>query len=161
MDFPIHRYIGVLQWWNLFDRLFPETLRRIHDAELKTTDDNALTLAEYLQRIQNACWENTCDVKRAKERKWTDADPFISSITRSLQREYLGLMEPLARTAPGLAVSPDIHAMVLYSLKTLNKQIEDVMNTGKLDFASQAHLDACKSRIDRMLTPELTEYGRM
>lgn len=159
VDFPVHRYIGLLQWWNLFDRMFPETLRRIHDGELKSADKNVLTLAEYLQTVQNACWEGTCDAKRAKDGKWTDADPFISSVTRSLQREYLGVMEPLARTAPGMAVSPDIHAMVQYSLKKLNKQIEDVMATGKLDFASEAHLDACKSRIDRMLAPELTEYG--
>lgn len=161
VDFPVHRYIGLFQWWNLFDRVFPNTLRRIHDAELKTTEKNPLTLAEYLQSIQNACWKNTCDAKRAKNGNWSDSDPFISTITRSLQREYLGVMEPLALTAPGLAVSPDIHAMVQYSLKKLHKQIEDVMATGKLDFASEAHLDACKSRIERMLAPELSEYGRL
>ena len=31
---------------------FPETLRRIHDAELKTSADDRLTVAEYLQSIQ-------------------------------------------------------------------------------------------------------------
>lgn len=158
VDFPIHDLIGVLQWWNLFDRLFPNTLRRIHDAELKCGDSDKLTVAEYLQRIQQVCWADACDAGRAKEGRWSDASPFLSSIRRSLQREYLNLTEPLVRLQPGMVLSPDLHAMVQQSLRSLGQDIEKVLGTGKLDFASQAHLVSCKSRIDRMLEPELQEY---
>jgi hypothetical protein len=54
--FPIHEYIGVLQWWQLSDRLSPYTLMRIYDAETQTSDAEKLTAAEYIQRIQE-CWK--------------------------------------------------------------------------------------------------------
>jgi hypothetical protein len=158
MDFPVHDLIATLQWWNLFDRLFPNTLRRIHDAELKTASSDKFTVAEYLQRIQQGCWGGTTDVNRVKSGSWNDNGPFVSDIRRSLQREYLGLVEPLVREKPGRLISPDLHAMVQYSVKTLADKLSEVIKAGKADFASQAHLVACKSRIDRMLAPELDEY---
>ncbi|MCK6484840.1 MAG: zinc-dependent metalloprotease [Phycisphaerae bacterium] len=161
VDFPIHDLIGVLQWWQLFDRLFPNTLRRIHDAELKSGSADRFTVAEYLQRIRTACWADVTDVKRATGNNWSDASPFVSSIRRSLQREYLNLVEPLVRTPPGAALSADLHAMVQQSLRELGEQIGAVNNSAKLDFASAAHLTACKNRIDRILAPELNEYGGM
>ena len=109
--------------------------------------------------MQDSCWLETCDVKRANSGSWTDARPFASSIRRSLQREYLGLVEPLVRVAPGGVLSPDLHAMVQFIMQKLSGEIDGVLETGKLDFASEAHLSACKSRIDRMLAPELKEYG--
>jgi len=159
MDFPVHRMVSFFQWWNLFDRLFPNTLRRIHDAEMKTDAKDKFTLAEYLQRVQSGCWQDATDVERLTGNTWTDASPFLSDVRRSLQREYLGAMEPLVRTSPGTVVSPDIHAMVKHSLRGLAKELDAVIAAGKADFASQAHLTACKSRIDRMLDPELKEYG--
>jgi hypothetical protein len=160
MDFPIHDLISVLQWWNLSDRLFPNTIRRIYDSELKSTATDKLTAAEYLQRIQTACWSDATDVERLKRGKWTDVEPFLSSIRRSLQREYLGLVEPLVRQRPGEALAPDLHAMVHFALQKLSADLGTVISAGttKLDFASQAHLTACKSRIDRILSAELREY---
>ena len=60
---------------------------------------------------------------------------------------------------PGALVSPDLHAMVKHSLYLLSEGIDKTLATNKLDFASTAHLRACKSRIERMLDPELNEYG--
>ncbi len=68
-------------------------------------------------------------------------------------------MEPLVRTRPGTVLSPDLHAMVQHVLRTLQEEIEKVRKGEGLDFASQAHLVSCQSRIERMLTPELKEYG--
>jgi hypothetical protein len=158
MDFPIHDLISALQWWNLFDRLFPNTIRRIYDAELKTAAPDKLTLAEYLQRVQKACWADATDLKRLQGGTWTDDKPFLSSVRRSLQREYLRLMEPLVRERPGDTLAPDLHAMVQYSLRRLADDLTPVVSAGKADFASQAHLSACKSRIERMLSAELREY---
>jgi len=161
VDFPIHDWIGLFQWWNLFDRLLPNTLRRIHDAELKTEAADKFTAAEYVQRIQNACWSDV-SARRASGGSWSHSSPFLSSIRRSLQREYLNLAEPLVRTPPGVVFSPDLHAMVQHALRKLNQQIKEVLETGKVDFASEAHLTSCKTRIELMLTPELPElrpYG--
>jgi hypothetical protein len=159
MDFPIHNLIGILQWWNLFDRLYPNTLRRVYDAELKTDIADKLTVAEYLQRIQSACWADALDAERLKQGTFTDAQPFLSSVRRSLQREYLGLMEPLVRRRPGQVLPPDLHAMVQYSLQRLAWQIGAMLNSAdELDLGSRAHLVTCKSRVDRMLAAELREY---
>lgn len=159
IDFPIHDLIANLQWWNLFDRLFPNTLRRIHDAEMKTDSADKFTVAEYLQRMKDACWLDSVDIKRLGKRKWTDASPFISSIRRSLQREFLNMMEPLVRIHPGMVLSPDLHAMLQNCLRRLNVDIGKMLEAGGLDFASESHLASCKSRIDRMLAPELDEFG--
>ncbi len=158
IDYPYHRMVAAFQWMQLFERLFPNTLRRIHDAEMKTTDADKFTVAEYLQRIQNACWSDSVDHNRLTKGKWTDASPFVSSVRRSLQREYLNLMEPLVRTPPGTVLSPDLHAMVQHSLRRLNVQIGQTLAAGGLDFASESHMASCKSRIERMLAPELNEY---
>ncbi len=157
VDFPAHQVISMLQWWNLFDRLFPNTLRRIHDAELKNPSADRLTAAEYVQAIKKACWSGL-DPAKAKSGTFSDSAPFITDVRRSLQREYLSLVEPLVRTPPGQIISPDLHGMVQHSLRTLNNQIKETVATGKLDFASEAHLAACQSRIERMLAPELNEY---
>ncbi|MGD2109909.1 MAG: zinc-dependent metalloprotease [Phycisphaerae bacterium] len=159
VDFPIHRLIASLQRLNLFDRLFPGTLKRIHDAELKTTDPNRFTVAEYLKTLQDACWGDSLDTSRIKKGSWTDAAPAISNVRRSLQREYLSVIEPLVRTSPGMVMSPDLHAMAQYCLRQLDKKIGKVLESGDLDFASEAHLAACKSRIERILEAELKEYG--
>jgi hypothetical protein len=159
IDFPIHRIIGLFQWMNLSKRMFPNILRRIQDAEMKTTSEDKFTVAEYLQLVQNACWADSLDLNRINSGTWKDASPLISSIRRSLQREYLSVVEPLVRTSPGWAVSPDLHAMVQQSLRKLNKRIDKALDAGKLDFASESHLTACQSRIKRMLEPELREFG--
>jgi len=158
VDFPIHDLIAMVQWWNMFDRFFPNTLRRMYDSEMKTVAADKFTVAEYLQRMQQACWSEVTEKDRTGKGPWTDTSPYVSSVRRSLQREYLNMMEPLVRTAPGLLMSPDLHAMVQHSLRKLNARITDMLNTGGLDFASESHLASCKSRIERMLAPELKEY---
>jgi Met-zincin/Domain of unknown function (DUF5117) len=157
VDFPIHNLISVLQWWNMFDRLFPNTLRRIYDAEMKTDGNNKLTVAEYLRRVQNGCWSVSLG---STPKAGTDDAPAIPSVRRSLQRAYLTVMEPLVRTAPGRVLPPDLHAMAQYSLARLKARIHQQLTKRgkKLDFASRAHLVSCRSRIERMLAPDLKEY---
>jgi hypothetical protein len=158
VDLPIHDYIAVMQWWHLIDRLYPLTLRRIHDNEMKTSDAQKLTAAEYLQTIQKAVWKDTCDAGCAGKGQWSDNKPFVSDVRRSLQREYLYIMELLVRIRPGRVISPDLHAMVWCSLDELGKSIDEVLKEPSLDFASRAHLKTCRSRIERMLTTELQEW---
>lgn len=160
VDFPVHQLVSLLQWWNLFDRLFPNNLRRIHDAELKTDASDKFTAAEYIQRIQAACWGPTVDQSGYERSRWSDGRPLVPDVRRSLQRQYLALVEPIVRTRPGYVLSPDLHAMMTQSMRNLSEQINEVLTNGNIDFASEAHLTECKSRIDRMLEAELLEYGR-
>jgi len=158
MDFPIHEYIAMAQANALFNWLYPNTLRRIQDNELKTEEPNRLTISEYVRRVQDSVWASATDLQRAKSQTWDDQRPFLSSVRRSLQREYLGLVEPLVRLGPGALLSADLHAMLMFALQKLSQDLGNVLSNAKLDFASQAHLTTCKSRIDRMLSAELKEY---
>lgn len=153
--FPIHEYIGVLQWWQLSDRLSPYTLMRIYDAETQTCDPEKLTAAEYVQRLQDACWKETLDPE--KNKSWTPGKPLVSDIRRSLQREYLGIMETLVRTRPGTVLPADLHAMIWCNLEDLGAALDETLKRPSLDFASRSHLRTCKSRIERMLKVELPE----
>ena len=45
-----------------------------------------------------------------------------------------------------------------YSLQLLSEDLGEVISFAKVDFASGAHLVACKSRIDRMLSADLEEH---
>lgn len=155
VDFPVHDYISTMQWWNLFDRLYPNTLRRIYDAELKFVNGEKFTAAEYLRSIQHGCWENVLEADAGGE--WSKEKPFSTSIRRSLQREYLGLVESLVRSRPGALLPADLHAMLQQTLRELAGAIEPLAEKEQLDFASKAHLTSSLSRIERMLEPELAE----
>lgn len=157
VEVPIHDVVSLTQWWNLFQRLFPPTLQRIHDAGLKAEGDDKVTAPEYLQWIQGAVWRNTLDVNRCLGSTWSDGTPFVSDAKRSLQREHLKLMELLVRYRAGDLFSADLHGMVRQSLVELNDTLAKVLETGKLDFASRAHLSDCRVRIDLMLKPDLEE----
>lgn len=156
MDFPVIEMVSSMQWNALFDRLFPNTLRRIQDAELKTPASNRLTAAEYIQRVHGACWAEAADPKRAAQDKWTDETPCVPLFRRTLQREYLAIVEPMLRLKPGDALPADLHAMLSHSLRLLSGQLGEALKA-KLDFASAAHFTECKSRIDRILSAELRE----
>jgi hypothetical protein len=51
--------------------------------------------------------------------------------------------------------------MVQASVGALQQKLADVGDIESLDFASKAHIQACQSRIKRMLTPNLQEYDVM
>ncbi|MCO6438108.1 MAG: zinc-dependent metalloprotease [Phycisphaerae bacterium] len=160
VEFPYYAYVAFFQWWNLFDRLFPPTLERIHDAEVKSDPEDRFTISAYLQALQAACWEPSLDAQRAADSgKWGDTRPFIPGVRRSLQREYLNLMEQLVQYRPGVVLSPDLHAMVRQVLLDLKGDVERVLAVDGLDFPSRAHLESCRFRIDAVLNPKFQERG--
>ena len=160
-DFPVMDLVSMMQWWNLYDRLTPNVIRRIQDAEFKTDAADKFTVAEYLQTLRDDVWSDALQGQRLNQGEFSDAKPFISTIRRSLQRQYLSLVEPMVRERPGRGLSPDQHAMLTYCLQDLSEQIGKriLSQAEKLDFASRAHLTMCKSRIDRMLSADLSELA--
>jgi predicted Zn-dependent protease len=158
LDFPIHDWIGMLQWWTLVDITSPAVLQRIYDAELKCADANKFTAVELITTLRDIVWSGL----KPPQRTYTDAEPYLSSIDRNLQRGYLDLMLAYARQRPGTAFSADLSSMIRQSLRELSGRMGRVLKPGKqaggkLDFASRAHLTDCKSRIDRVLEARFTE----
>lgn len=170
LDFPAHDWVSMLQWWTLVDITSPSVLQRIYDAELKSASENKFTAAEFIRELRDTIWGR---VNQLPERRYTDAKPYLSSLDRNLQRDYLDLMLAYARQRPGRAVSADLSSMLRYSLRELSLKIGNVLGIErlaaggesdvsaqvreKLDFASLAHLLDCKSRIDRALDAQFTD----
>lgn len=150
VDFPIHERILALQSAALVNVTSPPILQRVYDAEMKCGDDDRFTAAELITTVRDMIWGASCNAPKGK---CTDAKPFVCSVTRNLQNEYLNIMLSATQLRPGQLISADLHAMIRYALRDLSGQIGAVLDKGgdKLDFASRAHLSESKSRIDRML----------
>ncbi|HUU96110.1 MAG TPA: zinc-dependent metalloprotease [Phycisphaerae bacterium] len=155
LDYPIHDRIVGLQLVGLFDLLTPPVLQRVYDAELKSDDPNRFTAAELIRTLRDHIWSSAYEVG---EGPYTDAKPFISSITRNLQQGYLDLMLIHAQARLGANFSLDLYVMIRSSLRELSDRIGQTLERAgsKLDFASRGHLVECKSRIDRVLEAQFS-----
>jgi len=155
LDYPIHDRIVGLQLVGLFDLLTPPVLQRVYDAELKSDDPNRFTAAELIRTLRDHIWSSAYEVG---EGPYTDAKPFISSITRNLQQGYLDLMLIHAQARLGANFSLDLYVMIRSSLRELSDRIGQTLEKAgsKLDFASRGHLVECKSRIDRVLEAQFS-----
>jgi hypothetical protein len=158
LDYPIHDRIALLQLSTLLDVTAPPVLRRVYDAELKSDAKDKFTAAELITTLRDDIWSGL----EKDGREYSDADPFISSIDRNLQRTYLRIMMPFVRSTPGGAMPADLHSMICYAMRELSERIDTTLKANsssggksKLDFASRAHLSECKSLIDRTLNAQV------
>jgi hypothetical protein len=150
-DFAVHDF--VLQWQRqiLGQLLSSVTLKRMHDAELKSSaDTDVMTTAELLQRLTKAVFS---EVESTKEGDYTNRKPAISSMRRNLQRTYL---EELSKLALGSSSSPQDCQTIAYSeLTNLNQRIKSLLDNqpvaSKLDTYSRAHLQESSARIAKVL----------
>jgi hypothetical protein len=154
LEYPVHDRIAATQYWVLFHLTNPFTINRLYDAELKVpAGEEAVTVPELLYRTTKAVWSELTG--SLEDRKFTDREPFISSLRRGLQRQHLRIMLNILLSDPGASMPADAHAVVRAALKGLSAQIGDVLEQGtKLDPYTHSHLDECKSRIDKALEAE-------
>ena len=76
----------------------------------------------------------------------------IGSFRRNLQQQYLQDMLSIAELKSNVGVSPDVQNMIRYSLRELSSKIGKTLGAkDKIDFATCAHLNEAKVRIDRLL----------
>jgi hypothetical protein len=134
-------------------------LQRIYDAELKSREADKFTAAELLTGVREAVWTMPADGER-----FTDAKPGLTSIRRNLQQQHVKYLLALVETETGL--SPDLAAMARLAARELADDIGQVLDKAKagdgsrLDFATRAHLQTCRSQIERVLNaPHLKVPG--
>jgi len=152
LDYPIHDRIAQAQWTVLFTLFNPVNLDRIYDAELKVPQDqDAMTIPEVVGKVTSAIWSEVDEGAGGKSHN--SRQPYISSIRRNLQRQYLNTLLNIVLSEPGGMMSADVHSVVASRLGRLSEQIGKSLSAGgdKLDDFSRAHLDESKSRIDRAL----------
>jgi len=155
-DFPIHDVVSMWQT-RVLDQLTSSTvLERIHDIELKASPDvDVLTTAELIERLTKSIFS---EVDTIKEGDFTTRKPAISSLRRSLQREYL---RTLSNLAMGRTSAPDDCQTIAYAdLSSLEAGIGQMLKSNvKLDSYSRAHLVESASRIRKVLDADLSLYS--
>ena len=156
LDYPVHDRILSVQYRVLFQLLNPVVLNRVYDAELKVAaDQDAFTVPELLKTVRQAVWSELEEFPGSG--KFSNREPYVSSIRRNLQREHLRQMLNLALATPGAGVNADVHAVVCLQLQELSDALGAVLDHNKakkLDDFTRAHFEQCKSRIDRALEAE-------
>jgi len=153
LTYPIHDRIAAAQRRAMFRLLNPYTLARVYDAEIKVSaDEDALTVPEVMDRVALSVWSEIDD--HSGGGRFSNREPFISSIRRNLQRHHLSMMLNLVLSRPGGSAPADVHAVASMTLQKLSKRIKDLLKSGAsgdLDDFSRAHLEEVTSRIDRAL----------
>ena len=146
LDYPIHERILRLQRTILRSLLDGERLERLLDIELKAPIGEALTIPELFGTLQNSIWTEVLNDEEVQP---------ISSIRRSLQREYLNiLLAMMLRTAD---VPSDGRTLAWYELRQLQKAIDNSLKKqGKnLDIYTLAHLEETSDRITKAFNAPL------
>jgi hypothetical protein len=151
--YPIHDRLGGIQASVMTMLLNPTTTRRIFDNEFLAGSDEAITLSEVLDTIDDAVWKELDKSPGGSVKK-----PYISSLRRGLQSEYVDRLVNLSM--PGGAMRGEsgkaVSTLVTSKLRSISKKLEDIVGkdgTKKsgLDPYSYAHLSEAKLRIDKAL----------
>ncbi len=147
LDYPIHDSIFFMQSRVLRDLLSSDRLTRLRDIELKSETNQALTLPELFNTLEQSIWTEVLQPK--------DEPQKISSIRRSLQREYLNrLASMVLRTAN---VPEDARTVAWYRLHELRSSITSALRRrrGDMDAYTKAHLQETRDRINKVLDAQV------
>jgi len=149
---PIHDRIMGIQATILANLMYPTTLRRIYDNEfLVPADEDALTLAELLDTVTDEIWS---ELNQESGKKYTARKPFVSSLRRNLQREYLELVIDLTRSDyMGTSAYKPIANLVTDKLRQIKDNIDNRLNndSDNLDPYTKAHLKDASLQIEKAL----------
>ena len=149
---PIHDRIMGIQATILANLMYPTTLRRIYDNEfLVPADEDALTLAEMLDTVTDAIWS---ELDQETGKKYTARKPFVSSLRRNLQREYLELMIDLTRSDyMGTSAYKPIANLAMDKLQQIKDDIDSRLDDDgdNLDPYTRAHLKDASLQIEKAL----------
>ncbi|QHG15468.1 zinc-dependent metalloprotease [Nostoc sp. ATCC 53789] len=146
LDYPIHENILKFQSAVLRSLLDSDRLNRLQDIELKTLPGEALSIPELFDTLQTGIWTEVLTPGELKP---------ISSIRRSLQREYLNI---LLEMMLGTTDTPeDGRTLAWYELRQLQKAIDVRLKqlSESLDIYTLAHLEASGDRITKALNAHL------
>lgn len=149
---PVHDRIMGIQASALTMIMNPTTLRRIYDNEfLVNADQDALTLPELLETVNNSIWS---ELDASCDKEYTARKPMISSLRRNLQREHLERLIDLSKlSSRGVEASKPISNLVTEQLARLKREKIDPVVQGKkgVDPYTRAHLSDASIQIDKAL----------
>jgi hypothetical protein len=162
LDYPIHERVLLLQSLVLSDLLSSDRLNRLRNNELKAAPNEALTLPELFDTLQAGIWTEVIkpDQKTVQ----------ISSLRRSLQRQYLNTLINMALRNPDAAakaqtlpdlllalrtsdVPEDARTLAWYELKQLRESLRSTLRKrgDGMNTYTRAHLEEAHDRLSKAL----------
>lgn len=147
---PIHDRVMSLQASSLSQLMSPTRLAQVYDNEYRVSaDEDALTLNELLNSINEAIWS---ELDELPEGKFTEREPAISSLRRNLQTEYLErLFDLAAETKSATAAMKPIANLASMKLHELHKKLEKAAESEDFDAYSKAHIVDSKQRVKKWI----------
>ena len=152
--FPIHDRIGGMQASVMTMLLNPTTVRRVFDNEFRVpSGDDAFTLPELFDTIGDAAWKELDKGPSGSSAR----KPYISSLRRNLQREYIDRMIDLSLPGGSFGeVAKPVSNLATKELRQLVDKITGIIgkegkDSSGLDPYSYAHLSEAKIRIEKAL----------
>ena len=142
LDYPIHDLVLSMQSLVLRDLLSSDRLSRLEDIELKTHSGESLKLTELFDTLQSEIWTEAIK-PNGKSIK-------ISSLRRSLQRQYLDILTNMVLRKQ--KVPEDAETLARYKIKQLGDTIEKEHSD---DEYTEAHLLETRDRIKKVLNAPL------
>jgi Met-zincin/Domain of unknown function (DUF5117) len=152
---PIHEQVMGLQGTILTLLLNPETLKLVYDNELRTSpDQDMVTLPELLDTVGAAVW---MELDQPIPEGVSARKPWMSSLRRNLQRQYLERLIDLSHPGAGAtAVHRPVSTLAFVRLEELKNRISKVLeHQARLDPYSRAHLLESNLRISKALDAHL------
>ncbi|MBD2778080.1 zinc-dependent metalloprotease [Iningainema tapete] len=142
LDYPIHDLVLFMQSLVLSELLSGDRLGRLKDIELKSQQDEALTLPELFNTLQSGIWTEVLKPKGDLIK--------ISSLRRGLQREYLDILTGMVLRQE--KVPEDARTLAWYKLRQLSEKLEQARSN---DEYTKAHLLETRDRINKTLNAPL------
>ncbi|PSN20440.1 peptidase M43 [filamentous cyanobacterium CCP5] len=166
LDYPIYDRISFLQSLVLSDLLYSERLLRVRDGELKSRDTAPLSLGELFEQVEQMVWSEVLSDQPANQ---------IGSLRRGLQRQHLMILSNLVlrgydgltnaqdfgefiAAASTVGAPEDARVLARYQLRQLGEAVDQRLRRGRLDLTTQAHLEATRDRISKVLAAPIQGY---
>ena len=154
LTYPIHSELVFAQLIPLIFIFSPWNLERIHDMEMQIPkEQDAMTVTEVVRTITESIFSEL-EGKDLDKKEFTNRSPFIQSLRRNLQQEYLQFLFFMGPSrAARLFYNGDVICVVNLELQALLKKASMLLENGnlKLDAYSHSHLVEMKRLIEKEL----------
>ena len=167
LDYPVYDTISFLQTIVLSDLMSADRLGRLRDAAFSHSPDSVLTISELFESVESGIWSEL------HSNDWQSSEQGeISSLRRSLQRQYINVLSSIMGTRSDVFTDPtasfadiiiafqsagapdDAKILARHQLDTLDTLIKRTLRTqaDDLEVTTKAHLEDAHNRILNALT---------
>ena len=149
---PVHARISGIQASALSQLMNPTTINRVYDNEFRADADmDVITVPEILETVHETVWS---EIDQAPDRSHSARNPYISSLRRNLQREYLERLIDMSMPNNGFrSAAVPVRDLSRSTLRQLGESLPAFLDAheNELDPYTEAHLRETLAMIDRAM----------